>query len=187
MSRARRSSARRAWSQPDSREPAIHHGSARGVQLRLDRGPAGQDLTTSIQRVRGTPRGRFQPNEPGSKSRIAREGWCGGKRSTSIPADPAAGSQRGGRGLSGKGPHRFIGDEVAPVNAKNRSESPTVKPGEEGSNEARSPRRTTAQAGLQHCICASWWYAKWTAGATMACRVPASHLTIVRVCARFRV
>ena len=39
-------------------------------------------LTTSIQRVRGAPRGRFQSNEPGSKSRIAREGWCGGMRST---------------------------------------------------------------------------------------------------------
>jgi len=45
----------------------------------------------------------------------------------SIPADPAAVSQRGGRGLSCKGPHRFIGNEVAPVNAKNRCESPTVK------------------------------------------------------------
>jgi len=31
----------------------------------------------------------------------------------SIPADPSAGSERGGQGLSGKGPHRFIGDEVA--------------------------------------------------------------------------
>ena len=40
----------------------------------------------------------------------------------SIPADPAAVSQRGGRGLSGKGPHRFIGNEVAPVNAKNTIE-----------------------------------------------------------------
>ena len=39
-------------------------------------------LTTSIQRVRGASRGRFQPNEPGSKSRIAREAWCGGMRST---------------------------------------------------------------------------------------------------------
>ena len=39
-------------------------------------------LTTSNQRVRGAPRGHFQPKEPGSKSRIAREGWCGGRRST---------------------------------------------------------------------------------------------------------
>jgi len=56
----------------------------------------------------------------------------------SIPADPVAGSQRGGWGLSGKGPHRFIEDEVVPVNAKNRSESPTVKavkPGGEDSSE----------------------------------------------------
>ena len=30
--------------------------------------------------------------------------------------DLAAGSQRGGWGLSGKGPHRFVGDEVTPVN-----------------------------------------------------------------------
>jgi len=45
----------------------------------------------------------------------------------SIPENPAAGSQRGGRGLSGKGTHRFIGDEVAPANVKNESESPTVK------------------------------------------------------------
>ena len=37
-------------------------------------------LTTSIQRVRGAPRVRFQPDEPGSKSRIARERWCGGMR-----------------------------------------------------------------------------------------------------------
>jgi len=48
----------------------------------------------------------------------------------SIPVDPAAGSQRGGRGLSGKGSHRFIGDEVVPVNAKNRTESPTVNSGD---------------------------------------------------------
>ena len=39
-------------------------------------------LTTSNQRVREAPRGRFQPNEPRSKSRIAREEWSGGKRST---------------------------------------------------------------------------------------------------------
>ena len=52
--------------------------------------------------------------------------------------------------------------------------------------EARSPRRTAAQTGLLHCMCASWWYAKWSGGATMACEVPASHLSIVRVCARFR-
>ena len=43
MSRARGPSARRALSQPDSREPAIYRGPARGVQLRLDRGRAGQD------------------------------------------------------------------------------------------------------------------------------------------------
>ena len=39
-------------------------------------------LTRSNQRVRGAPWGRYRPNEPGSKSRIAREGWCGCKRST---------------------------------------------------------------------------------------------------------
>jgi len=43
VSRARRPSARCALSQPDSREPAIYHGPSRGVQLRLDRGRAGQD------------------------------------------------------------------------------------------------------------------------------------------------
>jgi len=43
VSRAQRPSARRALSQPDSREPAIYHGPARGVQLGLDRGRAGQD------------------------------------------------------------------------------------------------------------------------------------------------
>ena len=41
VSRARRPSACRALSQPDSREPAIYHGPARGVQLRLDRGRTG--------------------------------------------------------------------------------------------------------------------------------------------------
>jgi len=41
-------------------------------------------------------------------------------------------------GLSSKGPHRFIGNEVAPVDAKIRHESPTVKdvkPGGEGYSE----------------------------------------------------
>jgi len=93
--------------------------------------------------------------------------------------------------LSSKGLHRFIGDEIALVNVMNRYESPTVqalKAGGEGSSERPScTHRTAAQTGLQLCICASWWYAKWTTGATMACGVPASHLTIVRICARFRV
>jgi len=39
-------------------------------------------LTILNQQVRGAPQGRFQPNKPGLKSRIAREIWCGGKRST---------------------------------------------------------------------------------------------------------
>ena len=43
VSRARRPSARHALSQSDSRELAIYHGPARGVQLRLDRGRAGLD------------------------------------------------------------------------------------------------------------------------------------------------
>jgi len=70
----------------------------------------------------------------------------------SIPADPAAGSQRGGRGLSGKDPHRFTGDVVAPVNAKNRSETPTVKavkPGGEGSSER--PGLRAVQHHRQDC------------------------------------
>jgi len=70
----------------------------------------------------------------------------------SIPADPAAGSQKGGQGLSGKGPHHFIGNEVAPVNAKNRSESPTVKavkPGGGGSSEL--PGLRAVQQHRQDC------------------------------------
>jgi len=43
VSRARRPSARCALSQPYSQEPAIYHGPARGFQLRLGRGRAGQD------------------------------------------------------------------------------------------------------------------------------------------------
>ena len=43
VSRAQRLSARCALSQPYSQEPAIYHGPARGVQLRLGRGRAGQD------------------------------------------------------------------------------------------------------------------------------------------------
>jgi len=70
----------------------------------------------------------------------------------SIPADPVAGSQRGGRGLFGKGLHRFIGNEVAPVDAKNQSESPTVKavkPGGEGSSE--QPGLRAVQQNRQDC------------------------------------
>ena len=70
----------------------------------------------------------------------------------SILADSSAGSQSGGRGLCGKGPHRFTGDEVAPVNAKNRSESPTVedvKPGGEGCSER--PGLCTVQQYRQDC------------------------------------
>ena len=43
VSRAQRPSARCAMSQPYSQEPAVYHGLARGVQLRLGRGRAGQD------------------------------------------------------------------------------------------------------------------------------------------------
>jgi len=70
----------------------------------------------------------------------------------SIPADPVVGSQRGGRGLSCKGPHRFIGNKVAPVDAKNLSESPTVKavkPGGEDSSER--PGLRAIQQHRQDC------------------------------------
>ena len=70
----------------------------------------------------------------------------------SITADPAVGSQRGGQGLSGKCPHHFTGNEVAPVNAKNRSESPTVKavkPRVEGSSER--PGLRAVQQHRQDC------------------------------------
>jgi len=101
----------------------------------------------------------------------------------SIPADSAAGIQRGGRGLSGKGPHCFIGNEVALLNTKNRSENPTVKAvklGGEGSSE-----RPGLRAVQQHRQDCSIVYAQIPqfADSTMACGVPASHLTIVRICA----
>jgi len=70
----------------------------------------------------------------------------------SMPVDPAAGSQRGGRDLSGKDPHHFIGNEVTSVDAKNRSESPTVKavkPGGEGSSE--QPGLRAVQQHRQDC------------------------------------
>ena len=57
-------------------------------------------------------------------------------------------------GLSGKGPHRFIGNEVAPVKAKNRSESSTfkaVKHGREGSSE-RLGLRVVQQHRQDCCI-----------------------------------
>jgi len=149
-------------------------------------------LATSIQRVRGAPRGGFQPNEPGSKSRIAREGWCGGMRSTCL-------YQRTRRRAAKEEEAGAVRQRPAPFHWKRSRASESQesiwelylqsrqawKRGFQW--EARSPRRTAAQTGLLHCICASWWYAEWTAGATMACEVPASHLTIVRVCARFRV
>jgi len=142
-------------------------------------------LTTSIQRVRGAPRGRFQPNEPGSKSRIAREGWCGGMRSTcpyqrtrrraakeeAVQQGPAPFHLRRGRASECQ-------ESISEPHCQSRQ---AWRRGFQW--EARSPRRTAAQIGLLHCICASWWYAKWTAGTTMACEVPASHSTIVRVCA----
>ena len=73
-----------ALSQPDSREPAICHGPAPGVQLRLDRGRAGQTRVWP-RRTNGCVRPlgvASSPTSQGRKSRIAREGWCGGKRST---------------------------------------------------------------------------------------------------------
>jgi len=96
-------------------------------------------LTTSNQRVRGGPSGSL----PAEQTRVEVQDiprrmvrWQA--KHMSIPEDLVAGSQRGGWGLSSKGLHRFIGNEVTPVDANNRSESPTVKavkPGGEGSSE----------------------------------------------------
>ena len=76
-SRARRLSARRALSQPDSREPAIYHGPVRGAW--------GSSGSLPAER----PRVEVQD----SPRRMVR--WQ--TMHMSIPAEPAVGSQRGGR------------------------------------------------------------------------------------------
>ena len=110
-------------------------------------------LTTSIQRVRGVPPGRFQSNEAGSKSSIAWEGWCGGMRSTCPYLRTRRRAAKEEAGICpARAPHRFIGDEVAPVDAKNRSKSPTVKavkPEGEGSSER--PGLHAVQQHRQDC------------------------------------
>jgi len=154
VSRAWRPPARRVLSQPDSRQPAIYHGPARGVQLWLDRGRAGQDCVDHVE-----PTGAWGPSGslPAERARVEVQDsprrmvqWQA--KHMSISADPAAGNKKVGLGLSSKGPHRFIGNEVTPVNAKNRSESPTVKaikPGGEGSSEQPSLR--AVQQHRQDC------------------------------------
>ena len=121
-------------------------------------------LTTSIQLVRGAPWGRFQPNESGSKSRIAWEGWCGGMWSTcpyggkrwpgAVWQEPASFHRRWGHTSECQ---VLIWEPYCQSHQAWRRVFQW---------ESNSPCRTAAQTGLLHCICTSWWYAKWTAGAT---------------------
>ena len=90
-----------------------------------------------------------------------------------------SGHPKRGRGLSGKGPHCFIGNEVALLNTKNRSENPTVKAvklGGEGSSE-----RPGLRAVQQHRQDCSIVYAQIPqfADSTMACGVIASQCVLI--------
>jgi len=81
VSRARRPSVRRALSQSDSREPAIYHVLREGFNCGWIEAELVKIAIDHVEPA-GAWGARFQPNESGSKSRIAREGWCGGKRNT---------------------------------------------------------------------------------------------------------
>jgi len=71
------------WANQIHKSPPLSRSCARGSIAAGSRPRwSTSRLTTPNQRARGVPRDGFQPNEPGSKCRIAREGWCGGKRST---------------------------------------------------------------------------------------------------------
>ena len=164
VSRAQRLSARCALSQPYSQETAIYHGPARGVQLRLGRGRAGQTFDHVKPTGSWSPSGSLPAERTGvevqdSPRRMVRLQ----AKHMSIPADPAAGSQRR-PGAVRQGPAPFHWKRGRASGCQESIWEPYCQSRQAWRRgfqwTARSPCSTAEQTGLQHCICASWWYAK---------------------------